>query len=54
MVAKNKYFGEEIAKIVQEKIISFYTKEYKINNRIKDNNFFLERYSMVRRNLIFN
>nr|CAD2185501.1 unnamed protein product [Meloidogyne enterolobii] len=47
MVAKNKYFGEEIAKIVQEKIISFYTKEYKINDRIKDNNFFLERYSML-------
>uniref|UniRef100_A0A1I8BEG1 Carboxylic ester hydrolase n=1 Tax=Meloidogyne hapla TaxID=6305 RepID=A0A1I8BEG1_MELHA len=44
MVAKNKYFGE---KIVQEKIISFYTKEYKINNRKKDNNFFLERYSML-------
>jgi hypothetical protein len=45
MVAKEEYFGSNVAKIVQEKIIEFYTNKYKIRN--KDNQFFLERYSMV-------
>jgi hypothetical protein len=45
-VAKEQYFGVKEAPKVQEEIIEFFTRKFKVPAK-KDSKFFLERYSMV-------